>query len=893
MTNNTKKNKDSSESPLRNPLRVSKAQALSGILFLTQVFSAISIKSQQKPLSKSPAAGRGVASGKSVGTREEGILAKNKNDFAAINQEKLVWKNDIEDLIEKSKNNPYQTKTEEVDFAKIVEELLKFDPTTIERKIREERISKELSQRRQNLPAVNQTEIKKFIEEQKASNPNQPVDFSCYSGCKLFGSPFEVRIPGTSDVIDRLKNVVSDLDVHNTDFFKNINVDGCYFLGGNFSGCQFGDTIGVTFDGSDLTNADMSKTKQTKLSLGGSNYQGQASQDIDYVRTNTEYQKEMPKEMSDYFNNLILKIQGLDKIDIGSKPTKFVNVNLEGSTLIEFQSTYRTDFGGTNFKGVELEGISYFDGKKVKLDGAILKTSDGQIKNITNPITPEEIAREATPYVVAMLQNNLLTRKNGKTTIIALSKDCLGKAKQQMIDKGLMPSDDTFLDLTEKDFNKILDLYNREFKNFNVEFIKHEEDKPYDYFISFCHLPNIGIDSAFANGSLNWTNQGIIGLGNHTISNPLTQLHELGHIFGAVHPFEVGVLAAKCSLLASVMCYSALDIRVPLDNSSKYPARIPLEMLENLGIQDKGHYSLIFGKNPDYQEQDITTNLNHNQIRIINGDKNFKNIAHIDTTSLPKDIRYAVLDAKEAIGTCFKFPCDPKNIAEGIDEGVFVVFYTKNKSGGDEISGAALLSGGSTNNIFIDGKEVVPKRGLTAEPKPTPAPPPFPAPPPPPAPPPAPPTSTPSATILAPTSTPSATTLSPTSTPSATTLSPTSAPPASTPATTPAPPPPEKTFWEENKWIIPFGAVAGTILCCVIGYFGIREYSRKRDQGNIEAEQGNQGNIELERIEAGTNEGSGVTPHQNNQASEPGQTLYNPIAEGIFGRVEENFLRED
>lgn len=322
-----------------------------------------------------------------------------------------------------------------------------------------------------------------------------------------------------------------------------------------------------------------------------------------------------------------------------------------------------------------------------------------------------------------MLQNNVLKIKGKGKTIIALSKDCLGKVKQQIIDKGVMDNNKlasflNALDPTEEKFDEILSIFNNQFKKHNVEFVRHkEEDKNYDFFINFCHVPenNFG---AYAGGRMGWTNQSIIIYDNQTTSN--THLHELGHTLGAEHPFGVGIKETGCSLFASVMCYdSALDIMVPLDALSKYPARISPDNLKNFGIQDKGHYNLIFGKNPNYKEQEITTNLSHNQVRIIDGDKNFQNIAHINTTSLPKDIKYAVLDAKDAIGTCFKFPCDPKNLAEGIDEGALVVFYTKNKSGGDEISGVALLYGGKTNKIFIDGKEVVPTRGLTAEAKTT------------------------------------------------------------------------------------------------------------------------------------------------------------------------------
>jgi len=81
-------------------------------------------------------------------------------------------------------------------------------------------------QRRQNLPAVDQTEIKKFIEEQKLSNPDKPVDFSKYSGYKLVGSLFQINIPGTDSYLGELKDVVYDLKVNNTNFFENINVDG-------------------------------------------------------------------------------------------------------------------------------------------------------------------------------------------------------------------------------------------------------------------------------------------------------------------------------------------------------------------------------------------------------------------------------------------------------------------------------------------------------------------------------------------------------------------------------------------------------------------------------------------------------------------------------------------
>jgi uncharacterized protein YjbI with pentapeptide repeats len=683
---------------------VSSAEALNSTLVLAR-FLAPLLQPPAPPREpiKLPVARR-KASGKYVGSRQEAIERFGNNTNV---QEKLVSKSD--------ENKLSQTPTEEVDFAKKIKELLKLYPKEIERKNREKRISEKINQRRQNLPAVDQAKIKKFIEEQKESNPNELVDFSSYLGCQLVGSPLQVIIPGTDIMLEELENVVSDLDVHDTNFFKNINVDGVYFRHGNFSGCRFDDTMGVAFDGCDLTNADMSGTKQTELLLGGyAGYEGYASVLIDYVRKNTINQEE--EAISDYYKGLILQIEGLENIGIGEDPTKFVSVNLTGSTLDKIFSSHLTDFKGTNFTGVVLEGIDNFYGKNVKLNGSILKTSDGQIKNIANPITAEEIARDATRYVAEMLQNNVLTKRIGKTTTIALSRDCLGKTKQQMLDKGMLNSESIFLDPSEEDFKKILNLYNREFEKFNVRFVRHEENKPYDYFISICHDQKMGMGGADSDGRLGWTNHGIIALGNYSISKPHIKLHELGHLLGAGHPFSSGIPEIKCSLLASLMCYeSAIDIMVPLDALSKYPARISPEMLENLGIQDKNHYNLIFGKNPDYEEQDRTTNLNHNQIRIIDGDKNFENIAHINTTSLPEGIRYAVLEAKEAIGTCFKFPCDPKNIAEGIDEGTLVVFYTKNQSGGDEISGVAMLYGGRTNKIFIDGKEVVPKRGLTAE----------------------------------------------------------------------------------------------------------------------------------------------------------------------------------
>ena len=354
----------SSKGPLNRPQKifdVSSIEALNNTLLLAQLLTHL-LKPTASPLPpRSRATTRGIASGKPVGSKREA--------FERFAMEGNREKSD-EDLDEQGEDTP-QIKTEE---------LIKFYPETIERKIREERISEELSQRRQNLPAVSQTEIKRFIEEQRASNPNQPVDFSSYSGFKLVGSPFEVMIPGTDRMLEELKNVVSDLDVHNTNFFENINIDGCYFRGGNFSGCRFGDTIGVTFDGSDLTNADMSGTKQTQLLLGGNDYSGSASMLIDYVRKNTKDQEE--EVISDYFKSLMLQIEGLEKVDIGSEPTKFVNVNLQGSTLDRIESRYRTDFEGTGFRGVVLEGIDNFYGKNVKLNGSILKTSDGQTKNI-------------------------------------------------------------------------------------------------------------------------------------------------------------------------------------------------------------------------------------------------------------------------------------------------------------------------------------------------------------------------------------------------------------------------------------------------------------------------------------------------------------------------------
>jgi uncharacterized protein YjbI with pentapeptide repeats len=91
------------------------------------------------------------------------------------------------------------------------------------------------------------------------------------------------------------------------------------------------------------------------------------------------------------------------------------------------------------------------------------------------------------------------------------------------------------------------------------------------------------------------------------------------------------------------------------------------------------------------------------------GDKGFTNKLVINTTEFSHDVIVNVYKASKAIGTCYQFPCDPRDLAEGLEDAVLVVFQQRNPKISSPLTlGTSLVFGGTNNLVIIDGKEVAP-----------------------------------------------------------------------------------------------------------------------------------------------------------------------------------------
>ena len=523
----------------------------------------------------------------------------------------------------------------------------------------------------------------------------------------------DVVIKTTSISLDEYNKIdaIEGIDFTGTNFAqipKLINEK--YFKNCNFTGCYFGNTVDTTFDGCDLTNADMSNTIQTGIILGA---------DLERVRgyigfTDTTIHQLVDRG-SDYSNE-VAKIASYKKFIAETKPTKFVNVNLSGATRRVSKDIYRTgfdavttDYNQTDFTGVKMEFSCVPIGQNLNLEGALIKTPySSNTTTITDPVSAEEVNKRFGVFMDSMVRNAIIHRPNPeKKTIIAISS-ALQDGDRKFFDKCLevYPYENTttnFIPVNISDIQNLANIYNEEYHKYNIEFMVDKSDQPRDFRLNICFNVYAGAGQAGSIGLIN--SELYINLGFE--ANRQTILHEFGHLLGASHPGENIIEPTKCSVMASTMCYpNALDIMMPL-GSSALPGRISYESQENLGPQDHQLAGFLFSENPNYQPQDYRANITVGHSRIISGDSRYNNSVILNTTSLEEGTKWIVLDAQKSIGTCYNFPCGAENLADGLS-GNLLVLYKENPEVRPTILGTTLIYGGRENNVIVDGQIIKP-----------------------------------------------------------------------------------------------------------------------------------------------------------------------------------------
>lgn len=557
------------------------------------------------------------------------------------------------------------------------------------------------------LRVVSASEFQAAVEQKRKSTPaGQIVDLSDLAGLQIQGVPTDFGYPGS---FPDVREVILGLNVSDTNFPQTYNMSDGYFRNCDFSGCVFPSTERLTLDGCDLSGASMAGTTQTHLALGDdAGFIGRSISALDRGALH-----EAEPGSADYLRAQrgISQLQArLDAL----RPTLFRNVNLEGATLFDLTDNHLVDWAGTDLHGVKVVNYDGFLGRNMDLTGMIFQPLTpigapfGPEIPIAAPMSAETVIAQAGDFVGSMLRgNNIAPFNDGEVVTIAIAGNAVNgtftetlRLCNQVFGTGLGHEPAALADVE----NIVLAL-NQNYQRHNVKFIVDGGGQSFDRRLTFCQsslATETGFDAFY--GLVGRDN--FISIGSHSIKDPATTIHEVSHAVGAIHPFETGVLAQECSPAVSIMCYNnGLDVMVPLGNNTKV-ATLPVPI--DPGPQDHGMMRLVFGTNPNYVPSDRVVDAAIGSARLIAGDENFSNIVRLDTASLPAGVKYAVIDAASAIGTCYDFPCDPAMAAAGA-EGVALVLYRDAVAGGrPEVLGSTLVFGGRTNDVFVDGVRVEP-----------------------------------------------------------------------------------------------------------------------------------------------------------------------------------------
>jgi len=533
-------------------------------------------------------------------------------------------------------------------------------------------ISKERELNRELMKDISTADLQEFIRAERSRPGHQGafLDFRRLANTRLSPKLCGEEIDfGYNIYAPEVREVLSDLDLSNSNFFEVFKPEKIYLRNVDISRCVINQNIKeLVLDGCDADRCDFSNVTMDYLRLT-SPFQSFYARGISAADRLAHNPNNLARDRQEDLATISLLQNKTEQI----KATNFTNVILDGANLGKILSGAKNDYEGTSFKDVKfsydddrLSDTGSFLGRNLNLTGALFELSNGTYFRVTDPISAEQMEN---PFVKAMLGNQVRNYAGGKKIAIAYED-------------------------SPQDVDYIVGLYNLTYgKRYNVVFEAFSAANSYDFKVNFTDggggfSTDVLMDPAAT-----------IELGPEIRRDNTTLLHEMGHLLGAAHPFDDGTISPLiCSTFASIDCYdNARDLMTKIGNET---LPLQLKMPSELGPQDHKVLKIILGLNPQDHAIDISTTINATDVRMVAGYANHQNVGIIEAD---ENVEVAVFNASQAIGTCLEFPCDPQNLAAGI-EGKLVVLYQRN-----ETTGAVNLLG---NSLFFGGDIKIKRQGV-------------------------------------------------------------------------------------------------------------------------------------------------------------------------------------